>query len=395
MTRSVALVDSSPPPHAAKLAVKNLSLTQFRSYARLSLDVGPEPVVLTGENGAGKTNLLEALSLLAPGGGLRRARLSDLCHRGADTQGWAVAAVLSGPNGFINIGTGDVTGTSGRRNIRIDGADAAGQNALADQLHVIWLTPRMDRLFIDAPSARRRFFDRLVTGFDPEHGHRLAAYQRCMRERVQMLRAYRVDSNWLNAIEETMSEYAVAVAAARCDTLARLNVLLKAPFGSLFPGAILDLEGLVESWLTDMPAVEVEGRLRVALAGARAHDMDTGGAAFGPHRTDLLVRHIDYDLPAGQCSTGEQKMLLVSIVLAHAQAQTQRSGQTPLILLDEVMAHLDAAHRGHLIDALCVLGAQTWLTGVEADLFSSFASRAQFLTISEGRIIDFSDRKLA
>ena len=389
------MVDLSPPRHAVRLAVKNLSLTQFRSYARLSLDVGPEPVVLTGENGAGKTNLLEALSLLAPGRGLRRARLSDLCQRGAETQGWAVAAILRGPNGCINIGTGDITGTSGRRNIRIDGADAAGQKSLAEQLHVIWLTPRMDRLFIDAPSARRRFFDRLVAGFDPGHGHRLAAYQRCMRKRAQILRAYRVDSSWLNAIEETMSEYAVAVAAARCGTLARLNVLLKAPFGSLFPGAILELEGSVESWLIDMPAVEAEERLRVALAEARAHDMETGGATLGPHRTDLLVRHIDYDLPAGQCSTGEQKMLLVSIVLAHAQAQTQHSGQTPLILLDEVMAHLDAAHRGHLIDALCVLGAQTWLTGVEADLFSSFASRAQFLTISEGQIIDFSDRKLA
>ena len=389
------MVDLSPPQHAVRLAVKNLSLTQFRSYARLSLDVGPEPVVLTGENGAGKTNLLEALSLLAPGRGLRRARLSDLCQRGADTQGWAVAAILRGPNGCINIGTGDITGTSGRRNIRIDGVDAAGQKSLAEQLHVIWLTPRMDRLFIDAPSARRRFFDRLVAGFDPGHGHRLAAYQRCMRKRAQILRAYRVDSSWLNAIEETMSEYAVAVAAARCGTLARLNVLLKAPFGSLFPGAILELEGSVESWLIDMPAVEAEERLRVALAEARAHDMETGGATLGPHRTDLLVRHIDYDLPAGQCSTGEQKMLLVSIVLAHAQAQTQRSGQTPLILLDEVMAHLDAAHRDHLIDALCALGAQTWLTGVEADLFSSFASRAQFLTISEGRIIDFSDRKLA
>ena len=389
------MVDLSPPRHAVRLAVKNLSLTQFRSYARLSLDVGPEPVVLTGENGAGKTNLLEALSLLAPGRGLRRARLSDLCQRGADTQGWAVAAILRGPNGCINIGTGDITGTSGRRNIRIDGADAAGQKSLAEQLHVIWLTPRMDRLFIDAPSARRRFFDRLVAGFDPGHGHRLAAYQRCMRKRAQILGAYPVDSSWLNAIEETMSEYAVAVAAARCDALTRLNVFLKAPFGSLFPGAILELEGSVESWLIDMPAVEAEERLRVALAEARAHDMETGGATLGPHRTDLLVRHIDYDLPAGQCSTGEQKMLLVSIVLAHAQAQTQRSGQTPLILLDEVMAHLDAAHRDHLIDALCVLGAQTWLTGVEADLFSSFASRAQFLTISEGRIIDFSDRKLA
>ena len=373
--------------HTARLAVERLSLTNFRSYTSLSLDVSPEPVVLTGANGAGKTNLLEALSLLAPGSGLRRARLADLRQRGGGDEGWAVAATLVGPNGCIRIGTGEVAGTPGRRSIRVDGTDVSGQSSLAERLHVIWLTPRMDRLFVDAPSGRRRFLDRLVTGFDSGHGRRVAAYQRCMRERSQMLKAYRLDMSWLKAIEETISEYAVAVAAARCDTVARLNILLKAPFGSLFPAANISLEGSVESWLTEMPAIAVEEQLREALSRSRARDREVGGATLGPHRTDVLVRHTDYDRPASQCSTGEQKMLLVAIVLAHAQAQAERSGQTPLMLLDEAMAHLDASHRRCLVDTLCELGAQAWLTGVEADLFSSFSARAQFLSIDEGSLV--------
>ena len=208
-----------------------------------------------------------------------------------------------------------------------------------------------------------------------------------------MLKAYHLDMGWLKAIEETISEYAVAVAAARCDTVARLNILLKAPFGSLFPPANISLEGSVESWLTEMPAVAVEERLREDLGRSRVRDREVGGATVGPHRTDVLVRHTDYDCPAAQCSTGEQKMLLVAIVLAQAQAQAERSGQTPLMLLDEAMAHLDASHRRYLVDALCGLGAQVWLTGVDADLFSSFSARAQFLSIDKGRVVGCSGRK--
>ena len=393
MTQSAARVDVGVTSHTARLAVERLSLTNFRSYKSLSLDVSPEPVVLTGANGAGKTNLLEALSLLAPGSGLRRARLADFRQRGGGSEGWAVAATLGGPNGSIRIGTGEVAGTPGRRSVRIDGTDVSGQNSLAERLHVIWLTPRMDRLFVDAPSGRRRFLDRLVAGFDPGHGRRVAAYQRCMRERSQMLKAYRLDLSWLKAIEETISEYAVAVTAARCDTVARLNILLKAPFGSLFPAANISLEGSVESWLTEMPAVAVEDQLREALGRSRTRDREAGSVTLGPHRTDVLVRHTDYDRPAAQCSTGEQKMLLVAIVLAHARAQAESSGQTPLMLLDEAMAHLDACHRRYLVDALCELGAQAWLTGVEADLFSSFSARAQFLSIDGGRVMGCSGRK--
>ena len=394
MTQTAALTELTTAPRSAKLVVRRLVLDHFRSFARLNVEVGPEPVVLTGENGAGKTNLLEALSLLAPGRGLRGARLADFSKREPEPHGWAVAATVSGCNGCINIGTGHISGTSGRRKIRINGVDGAGQSTLSEHLHVIWITPGMDRLFTDAPSARRRFFDRMVTGFDSGHGRRLSAYQRCMRERVQMLRAYHADSAWLNAIEETIAEHAVAIAAARCDALTCLNNFLDSSFGAWFPRVSITLKGSVESGLGDAPAVTVEEQFRSELAKSRTRDRETGAAAFGPHRTELLVWHIDQDLPAAHCSTGQQKMLLIAIVLAHAQAQVRRSGQTPLILLDEAMAHLDATRRGHLIDALCMLGAQTWLTGVDADLFSYFESRAQFLTISDGDIKECDGRKL-
>ncbi len=394
MTQTPALADITMSSRSAKLVVRRLVLDHFRSFARLNVEVGPEPVVLTGENGAGKTNLLEALSLLAPGRGLRRARLADFSKREPEPHGWAVAATLSGCNGCINIGTGHIGGTPGRRKIRINGVDGAVQSTLSEYLHVIWITPGMDRLFTDAPSARRRFFDHMVTGFDPEHGRRLLAYQRCMRERVQMLRAYHADDVWLSAIEETIAEHAVAIAAARCDALTCLNNFLDSSFSEWFPRASIAFEGTVECGLKYTPAVTVEEQFRSELAKSRTRDRETGAAAFGPHRTELLVWHIDHDLPAAHCSTGEQKMLLISIVLAHALAQVQRSGQTPLILLDEAMAHLDAIRRGHLIDALCMLGAQTWLTGVDADLFSYFASRAQFLTVSDGDLKKCDGRKL-
>ena len=380
-----------PTPHAitnkVTLAVRNLRLMGFRSYENLNLDVDPVPVVLTGANGAGKTNLLEALSLLAPGRGLRQASMADFRLRGGDLVGWGISAHLETADGSIDIGTGeDDCSLPGRRKVRINGDKAIGQNHLSEYLHVVWLTPQMDRLFTDSPSGKRRFFDRLVSGFYPEHARRLTAYQRCLRERMEMLRQNRIDNFWLTAVEETLSEHGVAVTAARSDVLNRLNILLQSPYESLFPKVDMELTGAVESWLADMPATAVEERVRAALASSRSRDSDTGRTLFGPHRTELLVRHANHDLPAEQCSTGEQKMLLVSIILAHAQAQVERTGQTPLVLLDEAMAHLDATHRRHLIDILCFLGVQAWLTGVEPDLFSAFAARAQFLNINEGRI---------
>jgi len=250
----------------------------------------------------------------------------------------------------------------------------------------------MDRIFTDSPGGRRRFFDRLVVGFDASHSARLGAYQRILGERARILRLRSGDASWLDALEHTISENAVAISAARQETLWRLNEALASPLGKLFPPATIELAGTVESWLGRFPALEVEERLCEEFARARPEDAEKGGSVVGPHRTDLRVRHLGKDIPAEHCSTGEQKMLLISIVLAHAQAQSELFGQTPLILLDEVMAHLDAAHRSALAEALCSLGGQTWMTGISDELFSDFGPRAQYLSISDGTVRNLSVR---
>jgi DNA replication and repair protein RecF len=375
-----------------KLSVERILLTEFRSYRNLMLKVGPGHVVLTGQNGAGKTNLLEALSLLAPGRGLREARLTDLRRRGVDTPTWAVAAELCTARGSIQIGTGSSSKSEGTREVRVQGVQVSSQEGLARELHVIWLTPRMDRIFTDSPGGRRKFFDRLVVGFDPSHSARLSAYLRSVGERSRILRYRRGDAGWLDALEHTMSENAVAISAARQETLWRLNAALASPLGDLFPPVTVELVGTVESWLGRFPALEVEERLCEAYVKARPEDAEKGGSAVGPHRTDLSVRHVGKDIAAEHCSTGEQKMLLISIILAHAQAQSELFGQTPLILLDEVMAHLDLIHRRALAEALCSLGCQTWMTGISAELFSDFGSRAQILSISDGAVTNLSVR---
>ncbi|MDP6351626.1 MAG: DNA replication/repair protein RecF [Alphaproteobacteria bacterium] len=366
----------------SRLAVTRLMLTDFRSYRSLKVEVGPQPVVLSGVNGAGKTNLLEALSLLAPGNGLRSARLADLVRRGDDGETrWAVAASVEAAQGRVEIGTGrDPERDTDRRLIRIDGETVRGQAALAEHLNLIWLTPNMDRLFLDGAPARRRFFDRLVYGVDSGHARRLGAFQRCMSARARVLRDGPADPVWLNAIEETMAEHAVAVGAARRDAVQRLQAALGAG-AAPFPAVALTIRGHVEDWLDGMPAVDVEARLRESLAAARAQDAEAGGATIGPHRSDLEVHHLDKDLPAGQCSTGEQKMLLVAIVLADARLHAARGGRVPVLLLDEIAAHLDSAHVAALIEAICDLGAQAWLTGTDSSLFARFESRAQFFTV--------------
>jgi len=378
-----------------RLSVERILLTQFRSYANLVLEVDPGPIVLIGGNGVGKTNLLEALSLLAPGRGLRGVRVADMRRRGAEALAWGVAVELNTAEGSIQIGTGSSNKAEGKREVRVQGVHSSSQDLLARALHVIWLTPQMDRIFIDSPGDRRRFFDRLVLGFDPSHSARLGAYQRTLGERARILRYRADDTGWLDALERTMSENAVAIAAARHEALWRLNTALDSPLGTLFPPAKLELVGVAEAWLQDMPALEVEERLLKAFAVARVEDAEKGGSVVGPHRTDLSVRHVGKDISAEHCSTGEQKMLLVSIILAHAHAQSKLFGQTPLILLDEVMAHLDEMHRSALTEALCSLGSQVWMTGTSDELFSKFGSRARFLCVSDGAVRNLRMRELS
>ena len=375
-------------PRPAALAVSRLVLTDYRCYAGLNLEVDPRPVVLTGPNGAGKTNLLEAISFLSPGRGLRRDRLAQVGRRGAAGP-WSVAARLSTPAGIVEIGTGLAAPAEGgapeRRVVKIDGRRTAGPAALAGVVAIGWLTPEMDRLFMDAASGRRRFLDRIVFGFEPEHARRAADYERAMRQRSRLLKDGARDQRWLAALEGTMAEQGVALAAARRHWLDRLEAALAEAAGP-FPAPGVAVAGALEDWLDTMPALAAEDRLRETLAAGRARDAEAGGAGVGPHRTDLVVRHRAKDLPAAQCSTGEQKALLVALVLAAARLQAAERGVTPLLLLDEVTAHLDDTMRDAMFEAILTLGAQAWLSGTDRSLFEGLGGHAQFCTVHDGQV---------
>jgi len=377
-------------------------LTDFRCYDALRLELDARPVVLTGPNGAGKTNLLEALSFLVPGRGLRRARLVEVARRTPAELGgaagplrpWAVAARLDTAAGAVEIGTGLAPeaaaepDSAGRRVVRVDGAHVRGQTVLAERVRALWLTPDMQRLFADGASSRRRFLDRLVFAFDPAHAGRVAAFDQASRERAKLLResgARGADPAWASALETTMAEKGVAIAAARADAVRRLNPACAAGIGP-FPAAALALSGELDGWLAEFPAVEVEDRMRAGLAASRPRDAEAGGAAIGPHRSDLLVTHLERGLAAPQCSTGEQKALLLSIVLANARLLALESGAAPLLLLDEVAAHLDERRRHALFDEIGALGAQAWMTGTERALFAPLAGRVQHFAVEDGRV---------
>jgi DNA replication and repair protein RecF len=372
----------------AGVGVSRLALTDFRNYRDVRLAPDAELVVLTGPNGAGKSNLLEALSFLAPGRGLRAARLSDVDRRtgnGAATGGWAVAATVATGNGTVRIGTGLDTENSERRVVRIDGEPARSQASLAEHLGVVWLTPQMDRLFVDGPGGRRRFLDRLVLALDPAHAARVAAYEQALRERARLLRNGAADPIWVAALEGIIASQGVAIAAARRDAVKRLDGLCAEAEGP-FPRAQLTVFGVVEAWLDDMPALAAEGRFAAGLAAARRDDAQTGGAAIGPHRSDLSVSLANSGVAAEAASTGEQKALLIAIVMAHVELQRGLCGAAPLLLLDEVAAHLDANRRAALFGALARIGTQVWLTGTDEALFAPMRGQARFLTVRNGAV---------
>ncbi|HEX3862940.1 MAG TPA: DNA replication/repair protein RecF [Stellaceae bacterium] len=385
------------PIYVGRVGATRLVLTEFRNYAAARLDLDVSPVVLTGPNGAGKTNLLEAMSFLSPGRGLRSARLSDIDRRvgasgDAAASGWAVAVTLKTMRGELRIGTGRDGAGGERRVVRIDGEPARGQAMLGERLGVLWLTPQMDRLFIEGPAARRRLLDRLVLGLDPAHATRVARYEQAMRERARLLREGPLhnglgDPAWLAALEEIMAAEGVAVAAARRDAIERLDEVCAAADGA-FPRARLSLVGTVEAWLDDMPALAAEDRLRAALAQRRTADGQAGGAGVGPHRSDLLVRHAEKGIAAEAASTGEQKALLIAILLAQAQLQRTVRGEPPLLLLDEVAAHLDAVRRAALFDIVAGLESQVWITGTDVAMFAPLHGTARFLSVNDGTLSD-------
>ena len=372
--------------------VRRLSLTNFRSYHAAQISLGRAgPVVLTGVNGAGKTNLIEAISLLAPGRGLRRATMEELAFAEGDGA-WAVSAEIEGMLGLATLGTG-IDPPAGEdsapvRKCRIDRENVGSATAFADHLRVVWLTPVMDQLFNGPASERRRFLDRLVLAVDAQHSSRVAALERSLRSRNRLLEDTPGDSHWLDAVEHETAEVAVAVAAARVETVKRLSAALDAARDQApeFPQAQIDLQGWMERLLADHSAIEIEDRYRALLKENRARDAAAGRTLDGPHLSDLAVRHRAKNLLAADASTGEQKALLIRLVLAHAGLIRQMMGFPPLLLLDEVVAHLDPVRRAALYDALSSLGAQVWMTGADPVSFGDILDRANVFEVHGGTV---------
>jgi len=367
--------------------IRRLALNDFRGYRATQIAIERSgPVVLTGANGAGKTNMIEAVSLLAPGRGLRRASLDELaCSEGHG--GWAISAEVEGMLGLATLGTGVEQATdedaARARKCRIDREPVSSAAAFADHLRIVWLTPAMDPLFNGPASERRRFLDRLVLAVDAQHGSRVSALERALRSRNRLLEDPNSDAHWLDAVEHETAEVALAVAAARAETVTRLAGALarSRDTARAFPSPEIALDGWMEQLLAQRSAVEIEDRYRSLLRENRARDAAAGRTLDGPHLSDLSVRHAGKGVPASDCSTGEQKALLIRLVLAHASLITDMTGFAPVLLLDEVVAHLDPSRRTALYKALTGLGGQVWMTGADPAAFAELSGLAEIFTI--------------
>lgn len=382
MTAIVTAMASS-----ARTAILSLTLTHYRNYHTGHLEVpSGQSVVLVGENGAGKTNLLEAISLLTPGKGFRRAAIGDL-ENSEDHAPWSISAEAQGALGLVQIGTGRDPESSEdaapKRLVRIDGKTAKSHHELAHHIAVLWLTPQMDALFTEGGTARRKFLDRLVYSFDEDHAARMHAYETAMRERNRLLSMPRPDPLWLSGIEQKLAQLAITVAAARAQTVEGIAHAM-AHAAHPFPKAHMQLKGEVETLLAGQAASHAEEALQAMFARNRPVDAAAGRTLIGIHRTQMEVLHAGTNREAAQCSTGQQKALLVSLVLAQATACGSWHGRIPILLLDEVPTHLDAARRHALYDALAATRAQCWLTGTDRDSFDGFS--AMEFRVSAGRV---------
>ena len=381
-----------------RLWIGRIAVSNFRSYAAAEIVAGPQPVVLLGHNGAGKTNLLEAISLLSPGSGLRRASYDELARLSGPGD-WAVAARVNTRVGAVDIGTGQYAGGAAvegrqkpaKRTVRIDG-ETESVAALARHVEMVWLTPAMDGLFTGPAAERRRFLDRLVLCFDAGHAPRSARFERAMRQRNRLLEDNTREDALLTGLEIQLAETGVAIAAARMTAVAALTAMsdqrrLRDPT-SPFPWFALALHGTLEAELASTSAIDVEDRYRERLARARDRDRGAGRTLEGPHRSDLEVTHGPKAMPARLCSTGEQKALLMGLVLAHAGLIAERAEHAaPILLLDEIAAHFDDQRRAALFAEIIALKAQAWMTGTDKTAFSALAGKALFAHVEAGRIV--------
>lgn len=380
-----------PLASAPRLWIEHLRLQNYRNYKSLALKFTPEPIILVGPNGSGKTNLLEAVSLLTAGQGLRRATLAELARAGGEGD-WAVSARLQTASGPIDIGTGQVADSDGARPgrlVKVNGQLQGGSGVLADLIEMLWITPSMDGLFTGPGADRRRFLDRLILCFDPGYRTRLGHFERAMTQRNRLLSETVRQASQYEGLERVLAETGVAIAAARAEAVAQLSATIgarrkRAP-NSPWPWAMIDISGELEEWLGAMAAVDVEDRYAKRLAQNRDRDRSAGRTLDGPHRSDLVVAHGPKAMPAKLCSTGEQKALLVGMVLAHAELIRQRQGGVaPLLLLDEVAAHLDPQRRSALFDDILALGSQCWMTGTDHDAFAAMGRRAAVYRVENG-----------
>jgi DNA replication and repair protein RecF len=386
-----ALTDKGTDPAPQRLFVSALKLTDFRNYASVRLELEASPVVLVGDNGSGKTNLLEAVSLLSPGHGLRGRPYGELARR--DGQGgFAIAATVMTRHGAVDIGTGFLSDTreeGAGRTVRIAGKEKSA-GALGDYVKQVFVIPAMDGLFTGSASERRRFLDRLALAIDPKMRKPLGRYDRAMRQRNRLFQMREHGRALFEGLEEQMAEAGTAIAAARLDAVERLSALIEdmrtARGDGPFPHAVLALHGMLERELGRRPATEVEDLFRLALEEGRERDRAASRTLEGPHLSDLFVVHGPKQAPAAQCSSGEQKALLLGLVLAKAELIKALEGTAPLVLLDEVAAHLDQARREALFGEILRLGAQAWMTGTDRELFSPIAQDAQILAVNRGNI---------
>lgn len=386
--------------------VSRLELTGFRNHSHTQLQVGGRSVVLHGENGAGKTNILEALSLLAPGRGFRRARLADM----DGAMPWTIFSEVSGAMGQVSIGTarsvghavalsevtqGEVGGSSepsaepaDKRIVRVDGQPLKSANQLSEYLSILWLTPQSDQLFMEGGTVRRKFLDRLVYGFDPAHARRVNRYEQAMRERNRLLCTYGAQAAWFDGVEAQMAEVGTAIAFARQQAVEHINAVMQMSDLS-FPKARLDLNGVIEQAVQQgLPAMEVESLYRDKLADCRAGDQPSGRSSVGVHRAEFTVMHLGKHTEAARCSTGEQKALLLAIILAEARASALWHGRVPILLLDEVAAHLDPQKRTELYQEIQALKAQAWMSGVSDDLFKEMLGNVVVFKVEKGTILE-------
>ena len=381
---------------ATRIWLEQLKLTHFRNYSGLSLDIDQRHVVLTGENGAGKTNLLEAVSFLSPGRGLRRTSYDCVSQAlsADDPQAgtWTVFTALNGAEGPVNIGTGiaaNATGVDTQRKVHMNGAPAKSAESLLEHSRIVWLTPSMDGLFTGPASDRRRFLDRMVLAIDPTHGRRVSNFERAMRSRNKLLETDGANNSWMDGIEAQLAETGVAIAFARRELVALLQSIIAkttAQSDDLFPNADITLDGTLEDLIRDGAAADLEDSYRALLCRSRPRDRAAGRTLEGPHRSNLVVRHGPKNMEAALCSTGEQKALLLGLILAHAQLVGDISGMAPILLLDEVAAHLDESRRAGLFDVIDRLGCQAWMTGTDAPMFEALGDRAQFFTVAAGSV---------